>query len=124
MRPLLLPYHGIPAHIQSVEGMRAWLLEWLGRTGSEEKELVLRGWYELWLARNAAKDLKRIQDPTGIRDRVLHLAEEWKATHEVVVRHREAWALERWMKPEEGWIKANADGAMSEERFWWGRRCS
>lgn len=108
------PLPCVPAHIQSIESMRAWILEWLGRTGSEEKEIVLRVWYELWLAHNAAKDSKRIEDPTSIRDRVLYLAMEWKTIHEVVVRHREARALERWKKPEEGWVKTNANGALSK----------
>ena len=45
------PLLGLPKEIETYRGMRTWLLEWLGRACSEERETVITAWYELWMAR-------------------------------------------------------------------------
>jgi hypothetical protein len=40
-------------------------------------EIVLMTLYQSWLARNAARESQKIEDPVVIANRAIHLTEEW-----------------------------------------------
>jgi ribonuclease HI len=66
--------------------------------------------YQAWLARNEAIDNDKIEDPTLIAKRALHLLEEWHSVHGLK-QAKTPTPKERWLPPEQGWTKVNADGA-------------
>lgn len=61
--------------IDEFEPMHAWLLEWLVKASDEEKCVIMRSYYELWMARNNEIEAERLEDPTVVKDRVLRLLE-------------------------------------------------
>jgi ribonuclease HI len=83
----------------------------------EEKELGLAIMliYQMWLARNEARDAVQIVAPQDIVRRSLALLEEWVGVHGKQ-EHPSIKVREQWNPPEEGWIKANVDGAFSSDR--------
>lgn len=107
------PLITIPPEILDFEPMRVWLMEWLGKAGEEEKAIVFRGCYELWLARNNAREAGRLEDPTLVTERVMRLNEEWKSIHEAEKKMKVKESMQ-WRPPDEDWIKVNADGAVTK----------
>jgi hypothetical protein len=67
--------------------------------------------YNLWLARNNAKDEEMIEHPDKTAARVLALHDEWQALKEV--KAPKPTMATHWCLPVVGWHKANADGAYS-----------
>jgi ribonuclease HI len=82
----------------------------------EEKELAIgmMALYQLWLARNEAREAPMIEDPEEVAKRAVRLVEEWQAA-QVVSSSGVQQAKEHWLPPEPGWYKCNADGAFSQE---------
>jgi ribonuclease HI len=82
----------------------------------EEKELGLAIMliYQMWLARNEAREAVQIVALQDIVRRSLALLEEWVSVHGKP-EHTSAKVREQWSPPEEGWIKANVDGAFSSD---------
>lgn len=109
------PLLGVPKEIETFHGMRSWVLEWLTSASSEERELVMMAWYELWLARNNARESKRIEEPGSIMDRVLRLGEEWRSVRAKETKLPVQREIQTWRKPAAGWTKANADGALAKD---------
>jgi ribonuclease HI len=105
---LLLP--GPRQHTQRHAELRGWVLDWLGRLADKELSIGIMVLYQMWLARNDARDEARIEDPEAIARRSLALVNEWLAinlgTSQAIPR-----VQEHWLPPEDGWHKANADGA-------------
>jgi ribonuclease HI len=105
---LQLPGPRLTTHRPSV--LKGWLLDWLGRLSDKDLSIGIMVLYQMWLARNDARDEEKIEDPEDIARKSLALVEEWSAikagTRQVVQRGRE-----HWLPPEEGWYKINADGA-------------
>ncbi|XP_020153962.2 uncharacterized protein [Aegilops tauschii subsp. strangulata] len=110
------PLAGLPEGIVAYSGMRAWVLDWLSRTGNEEREMVLRSWYELWLARNKARGTHQMEDPQLIVQRVLYLAEEWMSSKDTVIKQAVERGPDKWSKPDDGWVKVNSDGALGKHQ--------
>jgi hypothetical protein len=83
----------------------------------EEKELGLAIMliYQMWLARNKAWEAVQIAAPQDIVRRSLALLEEWVGLH-AKQEHPSTKVREQWKTPEEGWIKANMDGAFSMDQ--------
>lgn len=75
--------------IESFRSMRSWVLEWLAGASVEERELVMMAWYELWLARNNARETKKIEALGTITRRVLCLRDEWRSVHAKVMKQPE-----------------------------------
>jgi ribonuclease HI len=71
--------------------------------------------YQMWLARNEAREAVQIAAPQDIVRRSLALLEEWVGLH-AKQEHPSTKVHEQWKTPEEGWIKANVDGALSMDR--------
>jgi hypothetical protein len=57
--------------------LQNWMLEWLASVKDNEMEIVLMTLYQSWLARNAARESQKIEDPVVIANRAIHLTEEW-----------------------------------------------
>lgn len=91
-----------------------WLQEWFAGASDAERETMVQGLYGLWLARNEARDGKRITDAKAVAERVDDHMREWREVHQRATRTEEPKLAERWKPPEEGWIKVNADGATSK----------
>jgi ribonuclease HI len=94
--------------------LKVWLLEWFSRLEEKELAIGLMALYHMWLARNDARDVPMIEDPTRLARRVLALSEEWWALKEPMVEKTNR-PTEHWLPPEEGWVKVNVDGAFSKE---------
>jgi hypothetical protein len=65
--------------------LQGWLLDWL--SGLQEKELALGIMviYQIWLARNEAREEAKIEDPHAIARRSIHLVEEWAESRTVTM---------------------------------------
>ena len=77
---------------------------------------MIQAVYALWLARNEARDGKRIEEPHEIMKRVMRLVEEWQQVHEKQTTERHPIVRARWEAPDEGCVKVTADGAFSKSR--------
>lgn len=100
-----------PRSLCTQSSLASWMLQWLSEAKEEEKTTMIQGLYALWLARNDARDGKRIEEAGLVARRVVTLMEEWKrvrGTPEVSTRSLQH-AI--WEPPEAGWLKANVDGA-------------
>jgi ribonuclease HI len=69
--------------------------------------------YQIWLARNNARDEERVEEPDGIVRRSIFLVNEWLDVQ--AQKHKTSTNSEEkhWLPPEHGWCKVNADGAFS-----------
>ena len=70
--------------------------------------------YSVWLARNEARDGKKIADAKIVAERIDDHMKEWREVHQRTTRTVEPKLVERWKPPKVGWIKVNADGATSK----------
>lgn len=103
-----------PESLQSNAEVGWWMLNWLSVAGDEEREMMLQGVYGLWLARNEARDGNRIQAAQEVATSVSQFMDEWRETVQKKARTRVQAQPEKWKPPEQGWILANADGAVSK----------
>lgn len=62
--------------------LSVWLHGWFAEAGDEEKAMMVQGLYGLWLARNEARDSRKIADPRVVAESVWAYMEEWKKVHE------------------------------------------
>lgn len=102
-----------PCPIDSQSALARWLLGWFAEASDEERGAMVQATYELWLARNEARDGKRIAPPHEIMEQVVSHMAEWRAVHDDVKPPREQQSKQKWKPPEEGWLKLNSDGAVS-----------
>ncbi|XP_073351915.1 uncharacterized protein [Aegilops tauschii subsp. strangulata] len=72
---------------------------------------MVQALYGIWCARNDARDGKRIQDARELAEKVHCYIQEWHLVHYKEPPIKEPRKPERWLPPEPGWTKANADGA-------------
>jgi ribonuclease HI len=88
------------------------MLEWFSGMKEEELCLSIMILYQLWLARNEAREEVQIADPHEIIRKTLFLVEEWQGLkpERAVCATRE---VEHWIPPQLGWTKMNVDGAFS-----------
>jgi ribonuclease HI len=103
------PDNCAPQHL-----LQAWLLEQFGRMDEGELCLMLMTIYQLWLARNEAREAVQIEDPNYTARRSFFLLEEWTNSRTSCPVHQ-AGRVERWRPPSQGWTKINADGAFNRE---------
>jgi ribonuclease HI len=98
-----------PNDVHNSRNLMNWMLEWLAAVKDSEMDITLMILYHSWLARNDARDGKKIEEPESIVKRATCLLEEW---HNVQVQKpiKVAVTKERWSSPETGWIKVNTDG--------------
>ena len=77
---------GAPAAIpsemdESPVALSKWLQLWFAEVSEDSKELMIQAVYGLWLARNEARDGRRIADARDVADSIIRLAEEWMLVH-------------------------------------------
>jgi ribonuclease HI len=65
--------------------------------------------YQIWLARNEAREEAKIDDPHSIARHSIHLVYEW-ADSRATTLSEALRVSESWLPPDAGWHKANADG--------------
>ncbi|XP_071685066.1 uncharacterized protein [Lolium perenne] len=82
----------------------------MGQLSEKELAFGLMFIYQLWLARNEARDQDQIEDMHAIVRRSVGLVEEWWVSRPSGTPHMPK-VVEQWCPPDEGVIKANADGA-------------
>lgn len=103
-----------PSPIDSQSALARWLLDWFADASDEEREAMIQATYGLWLARNEARDGKRIAPPHEIIAMVVAHMSEWRAVHSENKRPGRPPIKQRWQPPEDGWFKVNSDGAVSK----------
>jgi hypothetical protein len=106
---------GPPPDILGVGALQSWLLDWFGRLSQSDLSLGMTAIYQLWHARNDARERACIEDPDATARRILFLVDEWRSMEKP---HSSSRVVQRskWESPSEGWHKANVDGAMPLSR--------
>ena len=84
----------------------------MGNAREEEKEMIMQGLYELWLARNETKEGKNIVSPHEILRSVALYMAEWMSLHVKKDTAKPVTELQLWSPPDEGWVKANLDAGI------------
>jgi hypothetical protein len=90
-----LEFERPPKNIRSHSDLKCWLLEWMGKSAHEIIEWFVLLIYNLWLARNEARDSLYIEDPRSIVKGTIEGMEEWKEVHRPNVSRmivREVWS--------------------------------
>lgn len=108
--PVAIP----PKSASPQTSLSMWLLSWFAEASDDEKAVQVQGVYALWLARNNAREGQRIEEAEAIARRVWHLMEEWQSIHGRKSKQVHGGQRERWKPPDDGWTKANVDGATSK----------
>jgi hypothetical protein len=91
------------------------LLDWLGRVKENAIARMMMLVYNLWLARNDARDSTRIEDPSYIVQRTVASLEEWTSVN--CMEKNSVKVVEHWLPPAQEWHKINSDGGFrSTER--------
>lgn len=105
----------IPPEMCSPQGaLSRWLMTWFAEATDDERAVMVQGVYALWLARNNTRDGQRLEDADAIARRVFNLMVEWQSIHGRRSKPGPIRTTEKWKPPEEGWIKANVDGATAK----------
>jgi hypothetical protein len=58
--------------------LKGWLLDWIGKGSADQIEWMFTMIYNLWQARNDARETKQMQDPKTIVLRTAAALEEWR----------------------------------------------
>jgi ribonuclease HI len=74
--------------------------------------------YNLWLARNDARESRKIEDPKSIVQKSVAGVEKWMNIH--CTAKPKAKVVEHWLPPPIGWSKVNIDGAFRHSENWGG----
>jgi hypothetical protein len=59
-----------PARLVNHSDLNGWLLDWIGKIDDKSATWVLMLVYNLWLARNDARDSRKIEDPKSIAQKL------------------------------------------------------
>jgi hypothetical protein len=68
--------------------------------------------YNLWLARNNARETHKLDDPGQIVSQTIAQFEEWRNLRSPA--SHVATPAERWLPPVQDWVKVNTDGAFRQ----------
>ena len=110
---------GVPVAIPleticSQSALSHWLLSWFAEASADERAILVQGLYALWMARNNTREGKKIDEAADMAAMVRRLMEEWQTVHGKVSKTPREVRPQRWSTPEEGWVKANVDGASTK----------
>lgn len=70
-----------PCNTDSQSKLASWLLGWFADATEEERSMMVQAVYGLWLARNEARDGRKIAEPHEIMQSVLAYVKEWDEIH-------------------------------------------
>ena len=90
--------------------LRGWLLDWIGKSNGDQMSWFFYLLYNLWQARNDARESMVMRDPSVIVAQSLAGAFEWKEIHSKTLVIKSS-VVEQWQRPEDGFLKVNVDGA-------------
>jgi hypothetical protein len=97
---------------------KGWLLEWIGKIDGKSAVWILMMVYNLWLARNDARESRKIEDPKSIVQKSVAGVEKWMNIH--CTAKPKAKVVEHWLPPPIGWSKVNVDSAFRHSENWGG----
>jgi hypothetical protein len=98
-----------PKFIRAHSDLKCWLLEWMGKSKHEIIEWFMLQVYNLWLARNDARESQIFEEPKSIVRRTLAGMEEWRNIHKP--KDPKKVVRELWRPPCQDQLKINVDGA-------------
>ena len=56
--------------VSSQESLKRWLLDWFGSACEDDESVMIMMLYHMWLARNATRDGKAVEDARSLVERV------------------------------------------------------
>ena len=65
-----------PESVSSQSALAQWLLSWFAEASDDARAIMVQGLYALWLARNNARDGKKIEEAADIAGMVCQLIED------------------------------------------------
>lgn len=89
-----------PVSVSSQGHLSRWLPSWLADASDNERATMVQGLYGLWLARNSARDGRRIEEASDTARSVVKLMEEWQSVHgrkSKIVKHV---PMQKWEPPD------------------------
>jgi ribonuclease HI len=108
-----LKFEAPPKRLACHAELKGWLLDWIGKKHKCQAELFFTLIYNLWLARNDARESGQIQNPIAVVEKTVAAVEEWRnrdsRSHAITTI-----VAEQWSPPEAGWCKINTDGAFRQ----------
>lgn len=102
-----------PFPMDSQNALANWLLGWFAEAADEEKQVMIQAVYGLWVARNDARDGKKMASPHEIMESIYSHLIEWRQVHDAAARVPQARTVQRWKPPSQGWVKVNSDGVVA-----------
>jgi ribonuclease HI len=93
--------------------LRDWLLTLIGRLSDVQTSWFFILIYNLWMARNDARESGKIEDPVAIVRRTALFIEELCNLN--AASSTSPISVEKWVAPDHGWCKVNTDGAFRKE---------
>jgi hypothetical protein len=88
-------------------------LDWIGREKEKKIAWAFFTLYNLWSARNDAREHGVIADPVSIVRRSVEGVTKWWNIHHPN-KLKSPSVKEHWLYPDVGWLKVNADGAFRD----------
>lgn len=100
-----------PKRLRCHSELKGWLLDWIGKATDDHRAWFMMTSYNIWQARNDARESQLIADPNSVVLKTAAALEEWKEANKTCSQVAGAKPSEHWLRPEPGWVKVNADGA-------------
>lgn len=76
---------------------------------------MVQGLYSLWLARNEARDGKKIQDAREMANSTVYSLNEWRSAHVHSDQGAVQAQVQKWKPSDPRWIKINVHGATAKD---------
>ena len=71
-----------PCSVSSSSALASGLLGWFAGAKDDEREMMVKATYGLWLARNETKDGRKMAEAHTVAASVVAYMAEWAAVHE------------------------------------------
>lgn len=89
-----------PKFVDDHTKLSNWLLEWFGQKKETDKAVTIMFLYHMWLARNATRDGKQVENARAVVNRIWALLDEWVMIHAPVARPNRSSINTPWNPPE------------------------
>lgn len=87
------------------------MLDWMATAKEDERAIMMQTLYQIWLARNEARDWETMGEARMIADNVNYYLQEWQKANPLL-SPKQSPPKENWQAPEVGWFKVNVDGSL------------